>query len=173
MKNFLLAGVVLMLFSCGEDQADPYVVIPYEVKSVQTDIFQSWGFLYFRDRIRNTREHPPADLVRFSSEGLFGRIWVAFTRAPSPLAEDDGMWAFYGAGPVNGFGGAYQLDEGEGEIWSSGRIGQTFVGSTRSMMEFERRYFSALASMRSYSIHNNLLTIRFGDHSEEMVFALL
>ncbi|MCC5939888.1 MAG: hypothetical protein JJU34_21595 [Lunatimonas sp.] len=88
MRNFLFAGIVLMLFSCGEDQADPYVVIPYEVEPVQTDIFQSWGFLYFRDRIRNTREHPPADLVRFSSEGLFALIAVPQTQLFS--IEPDG-----------------------------------------------------------------------------------
>lgn len=83
------------------------------------------------------------------------------------------MWAFYGAGPVNGFGGAYQVGEKEGEIRSNGRIGQTFVGSTKALMDFESNYFSALRSMYRFSIDRNLLTIGFGDGSKEMVFALI
>ena len=173
MRNFFFIGLVLFLFSCGEDPANPYVVIPYQVEAVQTDLFQSWGFLYFTDRIRNRHDHPPADLVRFSNEGLFGRIRVRFTKDPSTLSEDEGMWTFHGAGPVNGFGGAYQVDEEKSKIWSNGRIASTYMGSTKPMMDFESRYFSALRSMRSFSIHKNLLRIRFGNSSEEMVFALI
>lgn len=171
MRNLLFLVLVIFFLSCEEDKANPYVVIPYEVEEVQTDLFQSWGFLYFTDRIRNSRDHPPADLVRFSSEGLFGRIRVRFTKNPSTLSEDEGMWTFHGAGPVNGFGGAYQVDEEKGKIWSNGRIGSTYKGSTKTMMDFEDRYFSALRSMRSFSIHKNLLTIRFGGSTDEMVFA--
>jgi len=173
MRNFLIVVLVSFLYSCGEDQASLYVEIPYEVKEVQTDIFQPWSFLYFRDRIRNTREHPPADLVRFGGEGLVGRIALGFTRNTSQFEEDAGMFAFYGNGPANGFSGAYQVDEKNGKIWSNGRILTTFRGSTIALMNFESRYFSSLQSMRSFSIHKNLLTIHFGDGSEEMVFALI
>jgi heat shock protein HslJ len=172
MRNFLIVVLISFLYSCGEDQASLYVVIPYEVQEVQTDIFQSWSFLYFRDRIRNTREHPPADLIRFGGERLVGRIGVGFTRNNSPFQEDAGMLAFYGNGPANGFSGSYQVDEKNGKIWSI-RILTTFRGSTMALMNFESRYFSAIQSMRSFSIHKNLLTIHFGDGSEEMVFALI
>jgi hypothetical protein len=149
MRLFLFLVLVTFLLSCEEDPANPYVVIPYEVAEVKTDLFRSWGFLYFTDRIRNRHDHPPADLVRFSSEALFGRIRVSFTKDPSTLSNDAGMWAFYGAGPVNGFGGAYQVDQETSKIWSNGRIGSTYKGSNKPMMDFESRYFSALRSMRS------------------------
>jgi hypothetical protein len=109
MRYFLIVVLVSFFYSCGEDQASLYVEIPYEVQEVQTDIFQSWSFLYFRDRIRNTREHPPADLIRFGGERLVGRIGVGFTRNNSPFQEDAGMLAFYGNGPANGFSGSYQV----------------------------------------------------------------
>lgn len=173
MRNFLIVVLVSFLYSCGEDQASLYVEIPYEIQEVQTDIFQPWSFLYFRDRIRNTREHPPADLIRFGGERLVGRIALGFTRNTSQFKEDAGMFAFYGNGPANGFSGAYQVDEKNGKIWSNGRILTTFRGSTIALMNFESRYLSAIQSMRSFTIHKNLLTIRFGDGSEEMVFALI
>lgn len=173
MRNFLIVVLVFFLYSCGEDQASLYVEIPYEIQEVQTDIFQPWSFLYFRDRIRNTREHPPADLIRFGGERLVGRIALGFTRNTSQFKEDAGMFAFYGNGPANGFSGAYQVDEKNGKIWSNGRILTTFRGSTIALMNFESRYLSAIQSMRSFTIHKNLLTIRFGGSSEEMVFALI
>jgi heat shock protein HslJ len=173
MRNFLIVVLVSFLYSCGEDQANLYVEIPYEIQEVQTDIFQPWSFLYFRDRIRNTRQHPPADLVRFGGERLVGRIGLGFTRNTSPFQEDAGMLAFYGNGPANGFSGSYQVDEKNGKIWSNGWILTTFRGSTIALMNFESRYLSAIQSMRSFSIYKNLLTIHFGDGSEEMVFALI
>lgn len=172
MRSFLIVVSVSFLYSCGEDHASLYVEIPYEVKELQTDIFQSWSFLYFRDRIRNTREHPPADLIRFGGERLIGRIGLGFTRNTSPFQEDAGMLAFYGNGPANGFSGSYYVDVENRKIWSI-RILTTFRGSTKALMDFESRYFSAIQSMNSFSIYKNLLTIQFGDGSEEMVFALI
>jgi len=148
--------------------------VPYSIKSGNNDIFNTWGFVGFRNKSSNSFDYPPCEL--YINEGgivELGRIRITYTKEPSLQEDAEGFLRFFGAGPVNSFFGEYKLSINR-SIVSTDRIGTTMMASVYpSVINYESRLYTALTQIAQYNIRNNVLSITFGEGKEEMVWVLL
>lgn len=173
IRRFLIVLLFACFSSCMEIETTGCSV-PYNIKSGNNEIYNTWGLVAFRNKSSGNLDYPPCELyINEGGQVELGRIRITFTTEPSLQEDAEGFLRFFGAGPVNSFFGEYKLSDNR-SIESTSRIGTTLMASVYpSVMEYESRLYAALSQLSQYHIRNNVLRITFGEGKEEMVWVLL
>lgn len=169
IKSFLYSLCFAALFSCADPSMNSGCPISYSVNKANLDLNNSWRFIGFRTKGQGGLAFPPCEMYGGSPNDTDSRIMLlSFTRINSTHSNERGLQLFTATGPVNSLEGAYRI-EGTGDLFTSRRIGSSMVAAQPPLSTYENKFSTALSTMTSYKIEENLLTITFGDGTEEML----
>lgn len=169
IKSFLFSLCFAGLFSCTDPSMNSGCPISYTVNKASLDLNNSWRFIGFRTKGQGSLAFPPCEMYGGSPNDTDSRMMLlSFTKVNSTHSGERGMHLYTATGPVNSLEGAYRI-EGTGELFTSRRIGSSRVATQEPLSTYENKFSGALTSMTSYKIEENLLSITFGDGTEEML----
>lgn len=169
IKSLLFSLCFIGLFSCTDSSLNSGCPISYSVNQANLDLNNSWRFIGFRTKGQGSLAFPPCEMYGGSPNDTDSRaMLLSFTRVNSTHTTERGLQLFTATGPVNSLEGAYRI-EGEGQLFTSKRIGSSRISVQPPLSTYEARFSDALSSMTSYKIEENLLTITFGDGTQEML----
>ncbi len=169
IKSFLFSLCFVGLVSCTDPSMHSGCPISYSVNQANLDLNNTWRFIGFRTVGQSSIAYPPCELYGGSPNDTDSRaMLLSFTRINSTHNAERGMQLFTATGPVNSLEGAYRI-EGTSEIFTSKRIGSSMVAAQPPLSTYETKFASALSTMTGFKIEENLLTISFGDGTEQML----
>lgn len=166
MKNLLIVfSLFLGLLACVPE-GQPNCPMVYEVKKTNVGMQNSWRLIGFRTKGTVNVDYPPCEAYSAYGKDV-NNLQMLLNLTENQTG--DGDFDLTGRGISNSIGRRYRLGQNQ-KIVTVGNLFTSRVGGSATNMAYETKYFQALASMKSYWIANNILTLEFGEGNEEMIF---